>query len=164
MNAAGSSVRRLNRNGRCRARIGHHNYRVFGTEGYMERIERFEKPVIRYNSQKSDGELHEVSGEFMPPAYAGNKKTESFGHGGMDYMVLAAFFESLEKGVEPPIDVYDTATWMAITPLSEMSIARGGAPVDIPDFTNGKWENREPIVESKYCLDAIVKDDSVSVV
>ncbi len=61
------------------------------------------------------------------------------GHGGMDYMVLAAFFESMEKGVEPPIDVYDTATWMAITPLSEESICRGGAPVAIPDFTRGKW-------------------------
>ena len=61
-------VVRLLRNGRCRAKIGHHNYRVFGTEGYMERIERFETPVIRYNSQKNDGELHEIGGEFMPPA------------------------------------------------------------------------------------------------
>ncbi len=40
---------RFLKNGRCRAKIGHHNYRVFGTEGYMERIDRFEKPVIRYN-------------------------------------------------------------------------------------------------------------------
>ena len=45
-------VVRLLRNGRCRADIGHHNYRVFGSEGYMERIERFGKPVIRYNSFK----------------------------------------------------------------------------------------------------------------
>ena len=28
---------------------------------------------------------------------------------------------------------------MSITYLSEKSIALGGAPVDIPDFTNGKW-------------------------
>jgi len=28
---------------------------------------------------------------------------------------------------------------MSILPLTEMSIARGGAPVDVPDFTNGKW-------------------------
>ena len=38
-----------------------------------------------------------------------------------------------------PIDVYDAATWMAITPLSEKSIACGSAPVEIPDFTRGKW-------------------------
>jgi hypothetical protein len=57
----------------------------------------------------------------------------------MDYMVLAAFFESVEKQQNPPIDVYDTAAWMAITPLSEESIMNGGAPVAIPDFTHGKW-------------------------
>ncbi len=38
-----------------------------------------------------------------------------------------------------PVDVYDAASWMAITRLSEMSIQKGGAVVDIPDFTNGKW-------------------------
>ena len=38
-----------------------------------------------------------------------------------------------------PIDVYDAASWMAITALSEMSIAKGGQVVDIPDFTRGKW-------------------------
>ena len=38
-----------------------------------------------------------------------------------------------------PVDVYDAASWMAITALSEMSVAKGGAVVDIPDFTNGKW-------------------------
>ncbi|MBR6807593.1 MAG: Gfo/Idh/MocA family oxidoreductase [Clostridia bacterium] len=61
------------------------------------------------------------------------------GHDGVDFMVLGAFFESVEKGVTPPIDIYDTVTWMAITPLSEKSIALGGAPVDFPDFTGGKW-------------------------
>jgi len=37
-----------------------------------------------------------------------------------------------------PIDVNDAASWMAITALSEISIAKGGAVVDISDFTNGK--------------------------
>ena len=38
-----------------------------------------------------------------------------------------------------PVDVYDAASWMAVTALSEMSIAKGGAVMDIPDFTGGKW-------------------------
>lgn len=38
-----------------------------------------------------------------------------------------------------PLDVYDAAAWMAITPLSEQSIALGSAPVEIPDFTSGRW-------------------------
>jgi len=48
-------------------------------------------------------------------------------------------YDALRKEKPMPIDVYDAASWMAITALSEMSIARGGAVVDIPDFTNGKW-------------------------
>ncbi|WP_210994126.1 hypothetical protein [Acholeplasma granularum] len=38
-----------------------------------------------------------------------------------------------------PIDVYDAASWMAVTVLSEESITLGSAPVSIPDFTKGKW-------------------------
>ncbi len=75
------------------------------------------------------------------------------GHGGMDYLVLRAFFEAVKAGTQTPIDVYDTATWAAITPLSEDSVAMGGAPVAIPDFTNGAWINREPPVKGEYSLD-----------
>ena len=50
-----------------------------------------------------------------------------------------------------PIDVYDCASWMCITALSAQSIAMGGMPQPIPDFTNGKWLIREPkdVVELK---------------
>ena len=61
------------------------------------------------------------------------------GHGGMDYLVDRAFFDSVRDQTDPPIDVYDMAAWMSIGVLSEESILKGGAPVMIPDFTNGKW-------------------------
>ena len=77
------------------------------------------------------------------------------GHGGMDWLVLRAFVEAVKKQIAPPIDVYDAAAWMAITCLSEDSVAMGGHPVPIPDFTNGRWINREPIVEGTYCLDKV---------
>jgi hypothetical protein len=41
-----------------------------------------------------------------------------------------------------PIDVYDAATWQAVSVLSEISINQGGAPQAMPDFTNGKWFKR----------------------
>ena len=65
------------------------------------------------------------------------------GHGGMDWLVLRAFIESVKNDKKPPIDVYDMASWMAITCLSEESITLGSAPVAIPDFTNGAWKTRE---------------------
>jgi predicted dehydrogenase len=77
------------------------------------------------------------------------------GHGGMDYLVLRAFFESVINNTPPPIDVYDTATWMAITCLSEDSVALGSMPVAFPDFTNGKWICREEESPSKYGLSKV---------
>ena len=53
--------------------------------------------------------------------------------------MLRAFIEREQNGTEPPIDEYDAAAWMAVTCLSEASIAAGSAPVAIPDFTAGKW-------------------------
>ena len=61
------------------------------------------------------------------------------GHGGMDWLEFEQFFQCLREDSPMPVDIYDAASWMAITALSEMSVARGGAVVDIPDFTNGKW-------------------------
>lgn len=62
-----------------------------------------------------------------------------FGHGGMDELMLNDFLQCVEEGKPMPIDVYDAAAWMSISVLSEISIQKGGTPVEIPDFTNGRW-------------------------
>lgn len=72
-------------------------------------------------------------------------KAAGAGHGGMDFFVVNDFIESVKNKVEPPLDVYDAATYMAITPLSEQSIATGSQPMPFPDFTKGKWMKRKPI-------------------
>ncbi|MBR3681270.1 MAG: Gfo/Idh/MocA family oxidoreductase [Clostridia bacterium] len=77
---------------------------------------------------------------------------------GIDWHVLRAFFEAVKAGTDTPIDAYDTATWLAIGPLSTESIARGGAPVAFPDFTKGAWFHREPPVKSIYCVDEVFSD------
>ena len=71
----------------------------------------------------------------------------------MDWLVLRAYVEAVLNGTDTPIDVYDTAAWMAITTLSEDSCAMGGAPVAIPDFTNGEWIHRGKSAPGKYSLD-----------
>ena len=85
------------------------------------------------------------------------------GHGGVDWLIGRAFVEAVKNGTNTPIDVYDTALWLSIGPLSEASIAKGGAPVEVPDFTKGKWINREPIVECKYCLDKVCEDKNTPI-
>jgi len=66
-------------------------------------------------------------------------KASGAGHGGIDYMVLVDFFDAVKNKKTPLLDVYDAAAWSAISPLSEESIAKGGMPVDFPDFTRGQW-------------------------
>ncbi|MCB0280073.1 MAG: gfo/Idh/MocA family oxidoreductase, partial [Calditrichaeota bacterium] len=64
------------------------------------------------------------------------------GHGGMDFFVLNAFIEAVKRKAPTPLDAYDAATWSAITPLSEQSIAAGSHPIEFPDFTRGTWMKR----------------------
>ena len=74
-----------------------------------------------------------------------SKSAEEAGHGGIDFFVIRGFIEAIKRKVAPPIDVYDAAVWSAISPLSELSIARGSSPVEIPDFTRGKWKTNKRI-------------------
>lgn len=81
--------------------------------------------------------------EFLPEMWKKITAEElELGHGGMDFFSLKAFFNALRNNEEMPIDVYDGASWMAVSCLSEKSIALGNHPVEIPDFTNGKWLTR----------------------
>ena len=70
---------------------------------------------------------------------------ESSGHGGMDFFVDNAFIECIKREIEFPFDVYDLATWYAVTPLSEKSILEQGQVQEMPDFTKGAWKNRKPV-------------------
>lgn len=64
------------------------------------------------------------------------------GHGGMDYIMLKHFFRALTNREEMPIDVYEACAMMCVTALSEESIAKGCIPVEVPDFTKGKYKTR----------------------
>ena len=78
------------------------------------------------------------------------------GHGGMDYVELRDFIDRLKLGREMALDVYDAASWMVVSCLSEESIKQGGKPMEIPDFTKGAYKTRketEIILGYKYGLE-----------
>lgn len=135
------------------------NYVIEGTKGiYSENdgecgglyLDSFSDGEPRWREFKDYREKYE-----HPLWQAYEKGGIKAGHGGMDYLVLSAFVESLLLEAKPPIDVYDTASWMAITCLSEQSAAMGGMPVPVPDFTNGMWIDREPYRKGTYCLEEV---------
>ncbi len=132
---------RLMRNGRCRAEIGLHNYRVFGTEGYMERIDRFDKPVIRYNSTKElDKSLKEISGEFMPPEYANDEKAKGH-HGGIDYAMLDHFFDAVLNDKPAPISLKEGLSMTLPGIYAEESAKRGGQVIRMQYPWDPDWNS-----------------------
>ena len=72
-------------------------------------------------------------------------QAEGAGHGGMDFFLIHDFIECIKHNREFPFDVYDLATWYAVTPLSEKSIEENGSSQEMPDFTRGKYKTRKPI-------------------
>lgn len=70
---------------------------------------------------------------------------EGAGHGGKDFLEDYRLVRCLRQGTPMDIDVYDAAAWSVLTELSERSVARRAAPVDIPDFTRGSWNHRAPL-------------------
>ncbi|MGN0745191.1 MAG: Gfo/Idh/MocA family protein [Aristaeellaceae bacterium] len=133
---------------------------VQGTKGLWEEDGRFIYLEDRTPLAPNGGHRFEPDApymqEYLHPLW---REYEAFGlrggHDGMDYLVLRAFVESLQKGVAFPIDVYDAAAWMAVTCLSEQSIAMGSMPVPVPDFTDGRWIRREKRPGDIFSLDAV---------
>ena len=147
---------------------------IRGTRGFaMEQSGLFRKDVMKRGGwvylegmeESSEPNLPQYMVEHDHPLYeecAAHPIPDA--HSGIDWLVLRAFIEAVKAGTQTPIDVYDTLTMMAIAPLSAASIARGGALVDFPDFTQGKYLRREPPLTTKYSLDLIVEDPDTPIV
>lgn len=147
------------------------NYNVCGTKGrydentnciYCQELDPTQDPEGRKANYYNN--MEKYSEEYKHPLW---KEYEEVGvragHGGMDWLVLRAFIESMKAGTKPPVDAYDAAAWMCISPLSEQSIAKGSMPVDIPDFTYGQWIEEFTPVPSKYSLDVVYEDRSIPI-
>lgn len=131
-------------------RFYNREFTVRGTRGmyemgnnmvYFDGMEEWFDTLRNYTTYQNNAREYEE--KYLPQEW--RRMTEQglkSGHGGMDGVEFRAFFEALRSGGEMPIDVYDMASWMSITYLSERSIANGGAPQAIPDFTRGKYATR----------------------
>ena len=114
---------------------------LYGTKGaYSEDCRGICIDYGSYPNEQKWIPVEEFYNQYNDPVW---EKFEKSGlqadHGGMDYHVLRDFFDAVKKQTQTPIDVYDTATWAAVSVLSEESVIHGSSPVFMPDFTNGKW-------------------------
>lgn len=85
------------------------------------------------------------SEEFEHPMWRAHREAaEAGGLGGQNYLMFLDLVNAVRDGAQPTIDVYDAVTWSVVTELSEQSVAGRSRPVDVPDFTRGRWKDRRP--------------------
>jgi predicted dehydrogenase len=92
-------------------------------------------------------DLEPFRAEFEHPLWkrVGAEAERAGGHGGMDFVMLWRIVYCLRNGLPMDQDVYDAASWSSIAPLSERSVANRSLPVDVPDFTRGRYRERAPL-------------------
>jgi hypothetical protein len=91
-------------------------------------------------------EATEAAKEFEHPLWkdlAG--RASGAGHGGMDYIEDYRLIKCLREGRPTDMNVYDAAALSAVVELSTRSNAHKSAPLDVPDFTRGKWKTNPPL-------------------
>ena len=113
---------------------------IQGTKGIFE-----DYPARMYVEGQAGGErytnLDPWKKDFEHPLWTQlGEQARNAGHGGMDFVMAWRLVQCLREGLVPDIDVYDSAAWSAPYPLSEISVAKGSAPMKFPDFTRGNWK------------------------
>jgi hypothetical protein len=89
--------------------------------------------------------LEQYAGEFEHPLWqAESVQSAQGGHGGMDYLENLRLIQCLQRGLPTDMNVYDAATLSVLCPLTERSVANRSRPVDVPDFTRGRWRTASP--------------------
>ncbi len=120
---------------------------IAGTKGLFQDY----RPRIYFDGMNKDESFAslEASGidaykQYVHPLWEreGDLARKSGGHGGMDLIMIYRLLECVRQGLTPDLDVYDCAAWASVAPLSEESVRRASAPVEFPDFTQGKWKDR----------------------
>jgi predicted dehydrogenase len=133
-------------------------YSLTGTDGYASKypIEQFclrptqvdEKAVPNHEDLNAHGavpaKIHKALVEqYKHPIHRDleAKAKEVGGHGGMDFIMDYRLIYCLRNGLPLDMDVYDLAEWCCLAELTRISIENGNAPVEIPDFTRGHWND-----------------------
>ena len=58
----------------------------------------------------------------------------------IDYVMDSRLIYCLRNGLPLDMTVYDAALWSCLVELTDTSANNGGTPIEIPDFTRGRWK------------------------
>jgi hypothetical protein len=85
-------------------------------------------------------------GEFEHPLWKDmTERSTGAGHGGMDFIEDYRLIACLREGLPTDMNVYDAAALSAVVEASVRSTGTRSQPVDLPDFTRGRWRTHPPL-------------------
>jgi hypothetical protein len=118
---------------------------ISGTKGAASKWPSPQRISFGHSWLKED-EFKAMEAKYTPPIvkHIGEIAKNVGGHGGMDFIMDWRLIDCLRNGLPLDQDVYDAASWSAVAPLSEQSVAKKSRTVDMPDFTRGAWKNNKP--------------------
>lgn len=130
--------------------------RIQGTKGVLMSLGQGIGRFVHLDGMAGDQwePVEKVYQQYQHPlekAYKPRPRKAVRGHGGGESFTPLFWHRLIvalaEKRVTD-LDVYDSVTSSAIIPLTEISVAKKGEPVDFPDFTRGKWKTSPRIEEA----------------
>ena len=124
-------------------------YKLIGTRGYTH---AYPKNVFSFDPNAhtliSDEAVKALLAKYRHQVY--NQFVEFSdvlgGHGGIDTTMDLRLIYCLNNGLPLDMSVYDGASWSSLIAASRKSVENFGAPVEIPDFTRGKWNTVKKVV------------------
>ncbi|GAA5221671.1 Gfo/Idh/MocA family protein [Membranihabitans marinus] len=123
---------------------------ISGTKGIAQKWPTPGKIALGHEGWFTEEQMKEVEEKYTMELVTalGEMAKKVGGHGGMDFLMDWRLIDCLRNGLPLDHDVYDAASWSAIFPLSEWSVANRSAPIDVPDFTGGSWKTNAPVDKS----------------
>lgn len=117
-----------------------------GTKGF---VQKFPDParIALGHDQVDAAKMKQLEEQYTPELirHVEQAAKKIGGHGGMDFIMDWRMIDCLRNGLPLDMDVYDLASWCAITPLSTWSVAHRSNSIDVPDFTGGSWKTNKPV-------------------
>ena len=119
------------------------SFLLSGTEGFAQ---KYPIPMFAFAPDSENAitgeECNSIVERYKHPFVAEYKErgTELCGRRWIDYAMDCRLIHCLRNGLPLDMNVYDAALWSCLVELTHTSASNNGAPVEIPDFTRGKWE------------------------
>ena len=119
------------------------SFLLSGTEGFAQ---KYPIPMFAFAPDSENAitgeECNSIVERYKHPFVAEYKErgTELCGRRWIDYAMDCRLIHCLRNGLPLDMNVYDAALWSCLVELTHTSASNNGAPVEIPDFTRGKWK------------------------